>query len=405
MNFELRGAAAAVASFFCVTSAMAQRLGPAPSDLNPSDAAAKAKAACASKSDFNPCISSTVEYIFADRRSRGYKDTAFTKNLDYGPGKRIIKASSPPTTMCVAATSEIAIESLNFYYEATADDRPFQVLPAEGWNRSRRIDIRSYMWENEGPSNKRGAGTAFSTFGVGELIDFKNAKSGDFVSLDRSKFRPRESWRPEEVEKFSKKPLVKHEGKYGVWQTSGHSTIFLNYLNKSLEPTLKYDAKNIVGFLYFSSQGTASTGGFNYRWGIFQNATDDHGRSICLTAKLSAPMDCSLDGIDRSSLRVGRLWNPNKWDDRRRSQLIKELTTQLRSSFTALMGQDFSILRTNPSAPDARLNLPGLPGLREAFKQAPNVASNRPFVDSLIKAEIERENPAFNAEKFDGVTD
>lgn len=382
---------------------LAQAPGPVSETLTVADATARALKACNSQVDFNGCIAATVEYLFADRRNRGYADTAFSRNLDYGPEKQAIKASNPPATMCVAAVSEVAIEALNFYYGATKSDRPFKILKAESWNKSRRTDIRSYIWENEGDTKKRGAGHAFASFGLGEMVEFRNARPGDFLSLDRSKFRPRVTWTEQETKDWAGKPLVTFEGQLGRWKASGHSTIFLGYLDKGLNPTLKYPGPDVVGFLYFSSQGSAApNGGFNYRWAIFRNAKDSNGKGVCETASLSARMDCSLDGVDRGSLRVGRLWNPAKWDEGGPQRVAQALAANVRSSIEKLANLDLKTFKTYPGVSSERLNLPEFKGV---FGQSPNVGMMKSFVDTLVQRELDKENDGFDRERLNGVTD
>jgi hypothetical protein len=375
----------------------------APDDLSPATARDEAIRAC-SGTDFNACVVATTRLIYSDRRNKGYNtDGVFTKALDYGPDSSVIKASSlKPETMCVAATSEIVIETLNHYYSGTQDRKPFDIIPASSWNNSTRTDIRSYIWENEGPSDKRGAGTAFASFGAGELIDFKNAKPGDFISLDRSKFRPRVSWTTEEIEPFSKKKLLTFEGQQGVWQTSGHSTTFLGYLDKSLKWTDKYDVGRIVGFLYFSSQGGhASNGGFGYRWAIFKDSKSDQNRVICeIMPTLSARLDCNLGGVD-PQVRAGRLWHPSKWNAARPAQLRNEIIKEITASIQPLARRDLNILGRNADIPNARLNLPDF---RSIVGKAPSQPLNA-LVQLLVEAQLQKENPTFDAERFNGVTD
>lgn len=362
----------------------------------------EAVARCKVEGDFNQCIVATTSYLYSDRGKKGYADTVFTKHLDYGPSNAAIKASSPPTTMCVAAVAEVAIESLNFYYKATGDKVPFQVISADSWNKSRPIDIRSYIWENEGPGDSRGAGLAFKTFGMGEVIGFSQARPGDFISLDRSKFRPRVTWKADEIEKFSKKSPRVVDGQEGVWETSGHSTVFLGFLDKSLKPTLKFKDGQIVGFRYFSSQGSAApNGGFGYKWAIFKGAKDSEGRNVCTIAKLSDPIDCSLGGIDKGSLRVGRLWHPSKWDAGKPGKLVVSLTKKIEESLEDLIALDSLFLSKKSTPPKSLLNVPEFKGA--TGESAPSAESN--FVRARTMEILQEENPSFDFERFNGVTD
>ena len=318
----------------CGTVARSEPASPqANESLTVEDARAAALQVCGQRTnDLNACVVATTRLVFADRRNKGYNTQGFfTKALDYGPkASAIISSAYKPETMCVAAASEMTIETLNFYFKATNDHRPFDIITADSWNNSRPYDIRSYMWENEGPENARGAGTSFATFGAGEIVDFNQAKPGDFLSLDREKFRPVETWLDSERDAFSKKKILEHEGHRGVWQTSGHSTVFLGYLDRDLKWTDRYADGKIVGFLYFSSQGGhGSAGGFNYRWAIFQDAKDNTNSPICTKLpELSARLDCNLGGIVRQ-VRVGRLWHPSRWDDSAPGRLHDQVETRI----------------------------------------------------------------------------
>jgi hypothetical protein len=286
----------------------------------------------------------------------------------------------------------MVIETLNFYYQATNSRRPFEIIPVDSWNNTRQTDIRSYMWENVGPSDKRGAGTAFASFGAGQLVDFKDAKPGDFVSLDREKFRPQGTWQAgDEYRKFSQKfreHPVFFEGKWGVWQTSGHSTVFLGYLDESLKWTKDYPGDQTVGFLYFSSQGRPRpNGGFNYRWAIFKGAKDSKGRIVCETMPaLSAPLDCGLGGIERK-VRVGRLWHPKDWDADRPRQLREELEKSLTASLSPVVMEDLNALTR--AVPDGQLSIPHLPKLLSGQQITAPIA--KAVVDQAVKALVDRE--------------
>jgi hypothetical protein len=126
--------------------------------------------------------------------------------------------------MCVAAVAEIAIEALNLYYERTNDSKPFEELAYKHWNGSSALDIRDYIWENRGSHS---AGYAIKTFGIGEQLNFDKLRPGDFLSFDR-------------------------EG-------SGHSTVFLAYLDKNYKE-LKAYGPSVVGFKYYSSQSSGVAG-------------------------------------------------------------------------------------------------------------------------------------------------
>ena len=376
-----------------------------PDSLTAEAARTNATNACRNATaDFNACVVATTQFIYADRRNKGY-DThgIFTKALDYGPATAAITPSDKkPETMCVAAASEMAIETLNSYYKATNDARPFNIIKSSSWNGSGPTDIRSFMWENEGPADSRGAGRAFVTFGAGEIVDFSAAKPGDFLSLDRQLFRPRVTWTAQEARDFARRRPETENGQIGAWKYSGHSTVFLGYLDKSLNWTSRYQ-QDVVGFLYFSSQGGhGADGGFNYRWAIFKGSKDRNNRDICgVMPSLSAKIDCHFGGIERK-VRVGRLWHPSRWNAARPAQFQQEVAQQLRTSYQALVSRDLTTLKSNTLIPDIRLNLPGM---KEFSQQQPNRAAVNNFVELRVQAELAKQNPYFDEERFDGNTD
>jgi hypothetical protein len=79
--------------------------------------ASYAESQCGKTSDFNSCILEAVDLIHQTREHGGYADQYFTRDLDYGPYSKVIKASKAPLTMCVAAVSETLVTALNIYLQ------------------------------------------------------------------------------------------------------------------------------------------------------------------------------------------------------------------------------------------------------------------------------------------------
>jgi hypothetical protein len=259
-------------------------------------AAAPLADSCGNTPNFNTCVLSALDTIHRSREGLGYDAAFFTRDLDYGPVNSAVKASKKlPKTMCVAAVTEVLIEALNIYYRNTKDTKPFQDLPYAHWNGSSALDIRDYMWENR---SSHSAGYAFDKFGIGQKLDFTELQPGDFLSFDRL-------------------------------NKTGHSVIFLGYLDKNYNVLPSYSSK-VAGFKYYSSQSSGISG-FAYRWAFFSGAD---GQNVCNSPNSHPNMvrDCFGGGIVRAYVagRGGRLWNPPKWH-------VKQSTDQLVASLEAII--------------------------------------------------------------------
>ena len=220
---------------------------------------------------FDRYIGLAVEKLVAERAKKGYDlSRYFTQDLKYG-SECCIKSNAPPLTMCVAAVSEIIIESLNLYWSETSDASPFSSLPIRSWRGSTRNDIRPhiFMYDNMGST---GTGSALRRFGIGEELKFEELKTFNFVNFDRS-------------------------------NGTGHAAVFLGYLSAAGDLLDSYSA-DVAGFKYFSAQGKGRPdAGFWYRWAYFSDAS-------CPAAMAEKPRDC---GILRSSVKAGAMWLPAHW--------------------------------------------------------------------------------------------
>jgi hypothetical protein len=274
----------------------------------------------------------------AQRSNKGYSITSFfTKNLDYGKNLGVIKAKNAPYTMCNAAVTETIIEAINLYATKHPNWSPQDVVPISSWNSSDWQSLRPHLFSHsyfdypplEGiPLNaipdglkkdirnfqsEDGMYLAFEKFGFGYRIEFKDAQPGDVITLDRA--------------------LINKDGRE---RFSGHSVIFLGFVNRNQQLQKTYDADSVVGFKYFSSQGTLSDGGLGERWAYFKGMLcpfvsgyqlpDDPKHGGCVDAIDSAEnrsqnpaqtpgqkRDCCVKRDGPDGLRVARLLSPSAW--------------------------------------------------------------------------------------------
>lgn len=220
--------------------------------------------------------------------------------------------------MCVAAVSETLITALNIYYNNTGDTKPFAELPASSWNGWSDLDIRTYMWENNGSHS---AGYAFDKFGIGEKLDFTKLRPGDFLSFDRL-------------------------------SNSGHSVVFLGYIDQNYNVIATYSDK-VAGFKYYSAQGSG-VAGFAYRFAFFGG---DHGKGVCSTdPKMHEGIyvDCFGGGVSWPYVvgRGGRVWQPSAWHvsqsiDQLRSELVATLEPALRQQYATQISELAKSLQNN----------------------------------------------------------
>lgn len=278
---------------------------------------ARAESQCGRSTDFNVCILEAVDLIHTTRERGGYSDNYFTKHLDYGPNAGAVKASHPTDTMCVAAVSEVLIEALNIYFRNTADESPFRDLPAKSWNGWSATDIRTSMWEDGGSNS---AGYAFNKFGIGERLQFKDLKPGDFVSFDRT-------------------------------TGTGHSTIFLGFVGKDFKDLPSY-SDQVVGFRYYSSQ-SSGVSGFAYRYGFFGGT---EGQGVCTNAPEKHNgifVDCFHRGISWADTknRGGRVWHPSKWHV---AESVMEFRRELEATLTIGVLSTLQYEKSQPTDADVR---------------------------------------------------
>lgn len=256
-----------------------------------------ASQASAQQKTLNQTIKAVVE-DFVKNRSRGGYDInqAFTRDLNYGRSADAIKSTNrgsiPRPTMCVAATAELIIETLNRYYESHNNSPLFDELPASSWTSGKLTSARANIFMYSG-TGSRGTGYALELLGIGKEKTFDKLNPYDFINLNR---------------------------KGG----SGHSVTFISYLGKDYKELDHYIADEVVGFRYFSAQGKGKPdAGFAYRYAYFGD--------YCPAFDPQRPRDCgvikSLSNL--ALLDGGELWDPSEW---RAEEARNRLTTNLRRS-------------------------------------------------------------------------
>ncbi|WP_158808539.1 hypothetical protein [Beijerinckia sp. L45] len=243
----------------------------------------------------NKIIKEVVDDLRVNRAGGGYDmSKAFTQDLKYG-SDCCVKASHPHLTMCVAASSEIIIETLNRYFHQTGDGKPFSDLPMRSWTSGSRQSIRSYVFMYEG-TGSRGTGFALARFGIGGEKPFKELAPYDFINMNRT-------------------------------GGSGHSAVFIAYLKPDQTETSEYSS-DVIGFHYFSAQGKGKPdAGFADRYAFF----DTH----CPSAGTKIPRDCKI--IKSANLALidgGELWSPKYWRTAEAKEaLVKDVRRGIEDAF------------------------------------------------------------------------
>jgi hypothetical protein len=291
---------------------------------------------------FNSYIVRAVQILKKNRDAKYNAAAYFTKDLDYGDQKAVIKAREPPFTMCNAAVTEVILQAINLYAAEHKGWSPRQVIPASSWTTARWSLLMPHMFSHDymgydpleainkahipiAPGLKKdiknfdsehGMSIALEKFGLGESIKFEDARPGDVISFDR------------QLDGGGAKP--------------GHSAIFLAFLNRDQREVTRFRPGE-VGFKYFSVQ-SSEPAGLGERWAYFKvpegarKATEicpfsegkkvpvDPKRSYCKDAVDSdenrsrfpslmsgQPRDCCVQRSGEDGPRVGRVLAPKYW--------------------------------------------------------------------------------------------
>jgi hypothetical protein len=313
----------------------------------------------AQPTDFNTFMVKAQRKIIADpaRAYQGYSlGGYFTQDLKYGTTQIKANPDRKPRTMCNAAATETLIQAIELYREDNTRWSPEAAMPAKLWEDFTPTTIKYHLFshdlleypplqkipraqipqglrkEIEDFQSKNGMAFALEKLGIGQRVEFRNAKPGDIITFDRTN------------------DTVNGKEKY-----SGHSVVMLGFLNKKQEVTDVYDPAEVVGFKYFSSQGggpsneliaalkpskpnNANGGGLDVRWAYFRGfcplkdgyqLPSDPAKAGCADrinnaanrAKKTPPQnpdhitDCCLNKPGTSyGPRVGRVFSPERWN-------------------------------------------------------------------------------------------
>lgn len=188
---------------------------------------------------FNDYILKAVQQLEANWARRGYGSSAYTHDLKYDTGI-VAKGPKAPLTMCVAAVAEVILVAMDIYAKETGDTSVWKHLPAKSWGSQSNTTIKGHIWVSP-EINAGGTGDALSVFGMGMNVRFDELVPGSFINLNRT-------------------------------SGSGHAVVFLSFLDANCKEYSTHNA-NVIGFKYYSSQGSATNGGFDYRYAVFSGKT------------------------------------------------------------------------------------------------------------------------------------
>ncbi len=220
---------------------------------------------------FNSYILKAVNEIEANWARLGYGSAALTHNLQYG-SHGTVNATSPPLTMCVAAAMETLLVAMQIYARETGDNSVFNFLPIASWRSLNAANIRAHIWVNH-DIGTWGTADALRHFGLGQTVPFEELTPGSFINLNRT-------------------------------TGSGHAVVFLSFIDLQGNEYTTWRS-NVVGFKYYSSQGTSTNGGFDYRYAVFSQ----YG-SPTMPGKRDVNV---IDSDDQRYLNTGIVYAPSKW--------------------------------------------------------------------------------------------
>lgn len=226
---------------------------------------------------FNAYILAAVDYIYANYGLLGYDSAVLTHDLTYG-SYGTIPATGGARTMCVAAAMEIMLQAMILWAEDTGDASVFDFLPLESFTSLQSTAIKAHIWVNH-DLDSWGTADALAHFGMGEPLPFEDLSPGSFLNLNRT-------------------------------TGTGHAVVFVAYIDAAGNRFDQWNSQ-VVGFLYFSSQGgyDVGAGGMDYRYAIF----DDFG-----TPEMPYKRDLGvIYSTNPHYLNTGMMWSPSRWDGQR----------------------------------------------------------------------------------------
>jgi hypothetical protein len=221
---------------------------------------------------FNGYLIKAVKEIESKYLLKGYNiHAALTHDINFN-NQGFIKALKPPYTMCVAAQLELILTAYDIYSKETGDYSVYSYLPKSSYENLGAGDLRGHIWVNH-DFNSYGTADALINFGMGERVVFEKLKPGAFININRK-------------------------------NGTGHAVMFLGYIDKSGNLFYDYNS-NVIGFRYFSSQGTNDDGGFDYRNAIFSQ----YG-----CPEMNFKRDCDvIYSTDQRYLNTGMMLLPKFW--------------------------------------------------------------------------------------------
>ena len=207
----------------------------------------------------------------------GYDSAVLTHDFPYGDHGIIPETGTPSKTMCVAAVMEIILTAMQLYEEDTGDASVWDYLPMSSYRYLGAGDLKAHLWVNYGDIDSGGSADALRHFGMGVNVPFERLMPGSVANINRT-------------------------------TGTGHAVVFLAFID--IDGT-EYDSYpsgvEIVGFKYYSSQGssTPGSGGMDYRWAVFS----DYG---CPT--MPGPRDCNVIwSTSQHYFNTGVIYHPSQW--------------------------------------------------------------------------------------------
>ncbi|MBU1220407.1 thrombospondin type 3 repeat-containing protein [Myxococcota bacterium] len=225
---------------------------------------------------FGDYMVSATTWIYNNYGLLGYDiGSVLTHDIEYGPYGTIPQTGTPNKTMCVAAVLEIILTAMQLYVDDTQDTSVWDFLPKRAWQYLSAKDIKAHIWVNYDDIDSGGSADALRHFGMGMNVPFERLVPGSVVNINRT-------------------------------TGTGHAVVFLGFLD-SAGNVHETHTGDIIGFKYFSSQGssTPGSGGMSYRHAIFS----DYGCPSDITIK-----DCNvIYSTSQHYLNTGVIYHPSHW--------------------------------------------------------------------------------------------
>lgn len=238
---------------------------------------------------FNDYLLDAVDLLYANYSLLGYDSAVLTHDIEYGE-HGTIERSGGNKTMCVAAMLEVLLTAMEIYETDTGDGTIWDFLPQRSFEYLGSHDLKAHLWVNH-ELDTWGSADALRHFGMGENIPFTDLLPGSFINLNRT-------------------------------TGTGHAVLFIAFIDKE---GIEYDTWNsdVIGFLYFSSQGGYSegNGGLDYRYAIFS----EYG-SPEMPYKRDTNVIYRED--DQRYLNTGMAFHPDLWQ---KTIYSEQSTTSMRS--------------------------------------------------------------------------